>query len=180
MLNTQSVFRCLRLLHTSTRSCNFIGPPDPVSNLRPVLYAKPSSSPPSRVRHPYSLREFTGMQQDNGLQWRIHRQQLDAFNHNFWTDVSRPLVNSENLALIIFVFSRITHDSKQRNKASCQVSQSPLHHLRVSVHLTNFIGNGFCRNRSGRGSTISNGASGILKQSCFLRGSNGRTYRPAS
>ncbi|KIM87105.1 hypothetical protein PILCRDRAFT_815565 [Piloderma croceum F 1598] len=75
-----------RLLHSSSRASNLIGPPHPVSNLRPVLYTdRPPSSQP-RPRHPYSLSEFTGGTQDHNLQWRLQRQALDAFNHNYWTD----------------------------------------------------------------------------------------------
>jgi len=75
--------RSLRRLHTS---CNFIGPPDPVSNLRPVLYTHPPSPTSPDLRHPYSLQEFAGGSQDQDLQWRLQRQQLDAFNHAFWAD----------------------------------------------------------------------------------------------
>lgn len=79
-----------RLLHTSTRACiNYVGPPDPVSNIRPVIYDDPPIS--TKLGHPYSLREFTGDTQDHNLQWRLHRQQLDAFDHQFWTDVSTRL-----------------------------------------------------------------------------------------
>jgi len=83
-----AMIRSQRLLHTSTRACTeFIGPPDPVSNLRPVLYTNPPPEPAPTLRHPYSLGEFSGGAQDDDLQWRLQRQQLDAFNHSFWTDV---------------------------------------------------------------------------------------------
>jgi hypothetical protein len=78
--------RPLRLLHSSARSCNLVGPPDPVSNLRPVLYTDLPSSPRPKLRHPYSLTDFAGGKQDDDLQWRLQRLQLDAINHNFWTD----------------------------------------------------------------------------------------------
>ena len=62
-----------------------VGPPDPISNIRPVIYddLPADSSAPS---HPYSLREFTGDPRE--YQWKVQKQELDAFNHNFWTDVS--------------------------------------------------------------------------------------------
>jgi hypothetical protein len=86
----------IRLLHSSSRASNLIGPPDPLSNLRPVLYTDlpPSSQP--RPRHPYSLSEFTGGTQDHNLQWRLQRQALDAFNHNYWTDVGLLLKKSDS------------------------------------------------------------------------------------
>lgn len=80
--------RPLRLLHTSARAHNLIGPSDPVSNLRPVIYDDAPLTPTPKLNHPYSLREFTGSAQDHDLQWKIQRQQLDAFNHEFWTGVS--------------------------------------------------------------------------------------------
>jgi hypothetical protein len=77
--------RSSRLLHSSARSCvNYVGPFDPVSNLRPVIYDDLPPSP--QLGHPYSLKEFAEDTQDHNLYWRLHRQQLDAFNHEFWTD----------------------------------------------------------------------------------------------
>ena len=62
--------------------------------MRPVIYDDgPPSSPPVLMRHPYSLSEFvTGSQNHIGeleLQFKLQRQQLDSFHHNFWLDV-RP------------------------------------------------------------------------------------------
>jgi hypothetical protein len=92
--------RPLRLLHSSARSCNLVGPPDPVSNLRPVLYTDLPSSPRPKLRHPYSLTEFAGGKQDDDLQWRLQRLQLDAFNHNFWTDVSTLRISTTPTYLV--------------------------------------------------------------------------------
>ena len=88
-------------MHRALRSRWLIGPPDPVSNLRPVLYTDPTSSTPPNLPHPYSLQEFAGRTQDQGLQWRLQRQQLDAFNHSFWTDV-KYLRLYHNCVLIFF------------------------------------------------------------------------------
>ncbi|TFY72649.1 hypothetical protein EVG20_g324 [Dentipellis fragilis] len=59
-------------------------PPDAISNLRPILYDDPVPLSSEELRHPYSLSEFRG---DPGeYQWKLQRQQLDAWNHAFWTD----------------------------------------------------------------------------------------------
>ncbi|KAI0341586.1 hypothetical protein BDW22DRAFT_1358406 [Trametopsis cervina] len=63
---------------------DLVGPNDPISNLRPVIYDDAVPTPPDDVRHPYSLREFRGDTRE--YQWRLQRQELDAFNHTFWTD----------------------------------------------------------------------------------------------
>jgi apoptogenic protein 1 len=77
--------RC-RLLHVSAPRRDLVGPPDPVSNLRPVIYDDPPTPASSASSHPYSLREFTGDTRE--YQWKVQRQELDSFNHKFWTDVS--------------------------------------------------------------------------------------------
>jgi hypothetical protein len=57
--------------------------------------------PNPTTSHPYSLDEFNSASQGKGaahdpfhdereawdLQYRLHKQSLDAFNHAFWTDV---------------------------------------------------------------------------------------------
>lgn len=93
-------FRALsRLLHVSSTSRHLVGPNDPVSNLRPIIYTDTptpaaSHSQGSRqreVNHPYSLNEFTDVPHDHTLelQYKLAREQLDAFNHNYWTEVCR-------------------------------------------------------------------------------------------
>ncbi|EKM55618.1 uncharacterized protein PHACADRAFT_94000 [Phanerochaete carnosa HHB-10118-sp] len=72
-----------RTLHASFPRRDLVGPPDPVSNLRPVIYDDtPAQSAPAS--HPYSLKEFTGDTRE--YQWKVQRQELDAYNHNFWAD----------------------------------------------------------------------------------------------
>ncbi|KAI0065381.1 hypothetical protein BV25DRAFT_1798454 [Artomyces pyxidatus] len=77
----RAVLRAARLLHASAPRCDRVGPPDPISNIRPILYDDPL---PDSPRHPYSLSEFRGDTRD--YQWKLQRQQLDAWNHAFWTD----------------------------------------------------------------------------------------------
>ena len=75
----------LRQIHVSCTRKDIVGPPDRLSNLRPVIYDDAPVPPPDRVRHPYSLREFTGDTRE--YHWKMQRQQLDAYNHEFWSDV---------------------------------------------------------------------------------------------
>lgn len=86
----------IRFLHASTCRAHLVAPPDPISNMRPIIYDdSPDSvgaSPPTLLRHPYSLSEFTNTSGNDRaanleLQFYLQRQQLDAFNHNFWLDV---------------------------------------------------------------------------------------------
>ncbi|OJA08150.1 hypothetical protein AZE42_03588 [Rhizopogon vesiculosus] len=77
---------CRRLLHTSRSSFNFIGLPDPTSNLRPIIYTSSSDLSEPILPHPYSLREFSDDTVDHELQWNLHREQLDAFNHAYWAE----------------------------------------------------------------------------------------------
>ncbi len=80
-----------RCFHASLARLHLVGPPDPVSHLRPVIYDDAPPPPPPHVRHPYSLREFTGDTRE--YQWKMLRQEIDAFNHNFWKEVrTRPRV----------------------------------------------------------------------------------------
>jgi len=79
--------RSLRLLHSSARTCNYVAPPDPISNIRPILYDDPTRVTSEPLQHPYSLNEFCDESSDTlEYQWKLQRQQLDAFNDNFWRD----------------------------------------------------------------------------------------------
>ncbi|KAH9966799.1 hypothetical protein BC827DRAFT_1089330, partial [Russula dissimulans] len=81
-----------RLFHSSLRASDYVGPPDPVSNIRPVLYDDPAStnadSATAPLRHPYSLDEFRDDADTLEYQWKLQRQQLDAFNNAFWRDTN--------------------------------------------------------------------------------------------
>ena len=91
---TSLVLRPLRHFHSSVRTSDYVGPPDPVSNIRPVLYDDPSVTNAEPLRHPYALDEFRDDSYTLEYQWKLHRQQLDAFNDAFWRDVrlSHPLL----------------------------------------------------------------------------------------
>ncbi|KAG6814377.1 hypothetical protein H0H92_010963 [Tricholoma furcatifolium] len=57
--------------------------------MRPIIYNDaPPPSASSSVRHPYSLDEFSTPSKTRGentvLEFKLLRQQLDEFHHNFW------------------------------------------------------------------------------------------------
>ncbi|KAG6866952.1 hypothetical protein C0991_003868 [Blastosporella zonata] len=59
--------------------------------MRPVIYSDaPTLPPPSLIRHPYSLHEFSTVSKQPGeqsaLQFKLQRQQLDDFHQSFWFD----------------------------------------------------------------------------------------------
>jgi apoptogenic protein 1 len=85
-----------RALHSTVARSYLIGPSDPVSNIRHVIYdTQPGeSSGATKDHHPYSLREFSddphsaASDTDHGrYQWKMHSQQLDALNHRVWAEV---------------------------------------------------------------------------------------------
>jgi hypothetical protein len=83
-----------RGLHSQPRpgtGRQLVGPPDPISHLRPVIYDDPSLSiQPKQLNHPYSLAEFSNQEcsfEDLELLYKLQSQHLDAFNHQFWFDV---------------------------------------------------------------------------------------------
>ncbi|KAH9952016.1 hypothetical protein B0H21DRAFT_715369 [Amylocystis lapponica] len=85
MLRLQSPRLLFRSFHTSPARCHLVGPSDPVSNLRPIIYDDAPPVPAELdARHPYSLTEFTGDTRE--YQWKMQRQELDAYNHAFWSD----------------------------------------------------------------------------------------------
>lgn len=90
-------------------SHDLVGPPCPLSNLRPVYYAPmfPTLAESERtgVPHPYSLSEFptldprqqrlAELQRElnaQDLEWRLARARLDAFNQDFWTRMNRDFL----------------------------------------------------------------------------------------
>jgi hypothetical protein len=64
----------------------FVGPPDPVSNIRPVLRGNLAQLGIQRA-HPYSLFEFSRQEVVGYSPSALHERRLEAFNHSFWTDV---------------------------------------------------------------------------------------------
>ncbi|KAH7107509.1 hypothetical protein BKA62DRAFT_683592 [Auriculariales sp. MPI-PUGE-AT-0066] len=78
--------RGVRQLH------DLVGPPDPVSNLRKVVYDREAQT---KTLHPYSVNEFPADSNLTSpdaarvrldLEWNIARGRMDAFHHSFWAD----------------------------------------------------------------------------------------------
>ncbi|WWC87655.1 uncharacterized protein L201_002545 [Kwoniella dendrophila CBS 6074] len=67
---------------------DLVAPPDPQSNIRPIIYASKPSINPS-TNSPYSASEFpTGSSdarlENMELEWRLRRERVDLMNHRFW------------------------------------------------------------------------------------------------
>ena len=81
-----------RLFHSTACARHLVGPPDPISHIRPAIYHQedPSSSVSygDKVQHPYSLKEFSQIESTQDYQVNLQKAQLDVFDHAFWTDVS--------------------------------------------------------------------------------------------
>ncbi|WWD16732.1 hypothetical protein CI109_101163 [Kwoniella shandongensis] len=71
-----------------TSGVDLVAPPDPLSNIRPIIYAsKPITRPSSNS--PYSASEFPSDGSDSRLEnmeleWRLRRERVDLTNHRFW------------------------------------------------------------------------------------------------
>lgn len=137
-----------RSLHASSVSRHLVGPNDPVSHLRPIIYTD-TPAPHSRgqleshVNHPYSLHEFTDVQHDHALQlqYNLAREQLDAFNHNYWTDVCRDSVPLD-LGSFTHGYARATRGSKRPSNPCWRLFLNPPRLKRVKMHSQSFTRNG--------------------------------------
>ncbi|KAG6874187.1 hypothetical protein C0995_003733 [Termitomyces sp. Mi166 len=94
----------VRSIHSSSRACNLVAPPDPVSHMRPIIYSDAPPPPaPSFLPHPYSLNEFSTVSKERGedlaLQFKLQRQQLDDFHQNFWFDSNTRFEAAKQAAL---------------------------------------------------------------------------------
>ncbi|BEI82398.1 hypothetical protein CcaverHIS002_0302660 [Cutaneotrichosporon cavernicola] len=74
-----------------TGDADLVAPPDPLSNIRPVLYAAKRRRRPSNS--PYSAAEFPAEAAGSAAQMRaheleltftMHRERVDMGNHRFW------------------------------------------------------------------------------------------------
>ena len=165
-----SLARPLRLLHSSVPTPNYVGPPDPMSNIRPVLYNDLSSTTAEPQRHPYSLDEFQNDSEDTlEYQWKLQRQQLDAFNDAFWRDVRFPTtIVSLPLALkryIIIISIRRTPASKRPK----QPSKAVFHHTPPQNNAKSISENsikiGSCKKQPDKKSTTLSGDGAVCKRS---------------
>ena len=105
-----------RLFHSTACARHLVGPPDPISHIRPAIYHQedPSSSTSygDKVQHPYSLKEFTQVENAQDYQVNLQKTQLDAFDHAFWLDVSTVRAVSLLNEPSHFRWRRITTGSK--------------------------------------------------------------------
>lgn len=89
-LATSTFIRYLRTNARSspglTKSETFVGPPDPISNIRPILRGNLTELGIQRA-HPYSLSEFSRQDVIGYSPSALHERHLETFNHSFWTDV---------------------------------------------------------------------------------------------
>ncbi len=88
----RSLLRPLRGLHSSASLWHLVGPPNPISHIRPIIYDDvPPPPPPSRLQHPYSLAEFDPAPPAGStvhdIQWRLQRHEIDKLDESFWHDV---------------------------------------------------------------------------------------------
>ncbi|EIW65724.1 hypothetical protein TREMEDRAFT_19413, partial [Tremella mesenterica DSM 1558] len=79
--------RSRRRVEIPTDRVDLVAPPDPESNLRPIIYAsRPSWHQSSNS--PYSADEFPSESdtklQTKELEWRMRRERVDMMNHRFW------------------------------------------------------------------------------------------------
>lgn len=96
---------------STPRSCLLVGPPDPISNIRHVIYDEGTATregvKEGFSKHPYSLSEFSQDSFDsatgqNELQLKLQRQQLDTLDQQFWTDVCIILVTTLLMHELLF------------------------------------------------------------------------------
>ncbi|ORY29523.1 hypothetical protein BCR39DRAFT_531960 [Naematelia encephala] len=72
---------------TPSGNVDLIAPPDPTSNIRPIIYA----STPTRAvssNSPYFIGEFSdgdfNQLSELELEWRLRQERVDMANHRFW------------------------------------------------------------------------------------------------
>jgi hypothetical protein len=164
---------CKRLLHTSRPSFNFIGPPDPTSNIRPIIYTSSSFLSEPILPHPYSLKEFSDDTVDHELQWILHREQLDAFNHTYWAEVSLDVQCCYDQRFEETI-TRVTPASKLPNPQSFPHSL-PMHPRKhTNTHCLSFTESGSFKNEHDRTSMMWSSGSGRLRVFRSLLKSNFR------
>lgn len=157
--------RCrVRNFHGSRPRHDLVAPPHPVSHFRPIIYGDASSQPPpTYLRHPYSLSEFTTgtgtTLGDHELQFLLQRQQLDTFHHSFWLEVS---VQGLLLFQAIKPLVRVTPGSMEpgnQSLAACRQQQPLATKRSLSLNSTN---SGFYKKENGRKNIQKNGGDGTM------------------
>lgn len=144
---SSSLRRTTRAFHSSCRVCDLVGPPDPITHMRPIIYddAPQLPSAPSRLRHPYSLEEFNPrLAGPFELQWKLQRQQLDEFHQAFWLDVSSVMLF---FAICKLMSCRATPVSKPQKLPYLIVCLPLRPHWTKKMHCQSFTSSGSWRRR---------------------------------
>ncbi|CCA70977.1 hypothetical protein PIIN_04910 [Serendipita indica DSM 11827] len=97
--STMSKLKTIRRLHTSLITRNtLVGPPHPVSNLRPVLY---NGLPDQTQTNNYSPRELRSHVPVDGTKFQLElsMQRIDKFNHEFWADSNKRFYETKDAFL---------------------------------------------------------------------------------
>jgi len=106
----------VRLRHSKAGPPAFgdlVGPPHPMSNLRPIIYAQPTGT---STEHPYSLGEFTGQVKDVDFQFRLARERQDAMNHTFWTGSNARFFAGKQAAIDTVLSAPVTSSLSAEEK----------------------------------------------------------------
>ncbi|KAH8833642.1 hypothetical protein DL96DRAFT_1490658, partial [Flagelloscypha sp. PMI_526] len=91
-MSRRCFYTTARILTQSTQ--HKIGPPDPISHMRPIIYADDPAPPARRIHgHPYSVSEFPDPETRRDVgHWEFHykmqRRALDELHKHFWTEAS--------------------------------------------------------------------------------------------
>ncbi|WWC60068.1 uncharacterized protein I303_102631 [Kwoniella dejecticola CBS 10117] len=101
---------------------DLVAPPDPASNIRPIIYASKPSINPS-TNSPYSASEFpTGSRdaklENMELEWRLRRERVDLMNHRFWatTNLSFEAQKAHRLSLLPAASDPPTAEDERRKE----------------------------------------------------------------
>ncbi|KAG8855568.1 hypothetical protein FRB91_001989 [Serendipita sp. 411] len=78
--------RISRAFHAANKSKKIlVGPPHPISNIRPTLYDGLPDQTPTKGYSPRDLSSHEAVDPDR-FQLNLSMQRLDKFNHEFWAD----------------------------------------------------------------------------------------------
>ncbi|WWC68849.1 uncharacterized protein I206_102785 [Kwoniella pini CBS 10737] len=105
-----------------TSGVDLVAPPDPASNIRPIIYASKPSINPS-TNSPYSASEFpTGSSdaklENMELEWRLRRERVDLMNHRFWatTNLTFEAQKAHRLSLLPPASDPPTEEDERRRE----------------------------------------------------------------
>ncbi|OCF45050.1 hypothetical protein I317_01101 [Kwoniella heveanensis CBS 569] len=103
---------------------DLVAPPDPISNIRPIIYASKPRINPS-TNSPYSASEFPAgliagdvRLENMELEWRLRRERVDLMNHRFWatTNASFEAQKAHRLSLLPPASDPPTEEDERRRQ----------------------------------------------------------------